>query len=291
MSASPVTVQFGQRQGHAAMAAGQFLRVGQGAVGDQQPPHLAFTQVPCSQFDGLAGTDQQHGGIVQPGERVLCRAHGRRGHRHRVGADLGIGPRTLGHREGLLEQAVRALAEQAMVARGRPGVLHLAEDLRFAQHHRVQPGGDPEQVAHSLGIGMLVQIALQVAGPAAQPLVQRLCRLGHGVQFGAVAGGQQHRLGNLRGIAQRTERARQRLTGEGRALAQFHRCGLVIQSEHPQGHCSVACDKLLAIGRHFKAPMPTMPALIRIPSVLLLSLACSRPGGGAGQGPCKGPGH
>ncbi|KAG1242907.1 hypothetical protein G6F65_022752 [Rhizopus arrhizus] len=123
---------------------------------------------------------------------------------------------------------------------------------------------------------MLVQVTLQVAGLGMQPLVQRLRRIGHGVQLGAVAGGQQHCLGDLRGIAQRTERARQRLTGEGRALAQLYRCGLVIQSEHPQGHCPDAADARIDSHPQCSAAVPGLRP---------------GPGGGAGQGPRTGRGH
>ena len=56
----------------------------------------------------------------------------------------------LRHRERALEQLVQQRAERA----GRLGrahrLLHLAEDLRLAQHHRVEAGGDAERVAHRL---------------------------------------------------------------------------------------------------------------------------------------------
>ncbi len=232
------------------MAAGQVLRVGEGAVGDQQPLHPGLAQVFGGQFDGLAGTDQQHGRVFQPRERILRQPHRGRGHRNRVGADAGIGTGALGHRERLLEQPVQVLADGAVVARQRPGVLDLAQDLRLAQHHRVQPGGNAEQVAHRGGVAVLVQIALQVAGVAFQPARQVLAVLGHGIQFGAVAGGQQHGFGQLRRLPQRVHRARQRIAAEGRAFAQFHRRGLMVQSEHPQGHSvqllAISCWLLMA---------------------------------------------
>ncbi|MCW0417707.1 hypothetical protein NB689_003461 [Xanthomonas sacchari] len=184
-----VALQFAQRQRHATVAAGQFLRVGEGAVGDQQTPHAALAEMLGGQLDGLAGADQQHGGFAEPGEGTLRQAHRGGGDRDRIGAHAGVGARALGHREGLLEQAVQAAAHRPMFACQRPGVLHLAEDLRLAQHHRVQPGGDPEQVPHRVRVLVLVQIAVQTGGMRVQPVGQVLRIAGDGVQLGAVAGG------------------------------------------------------------------------------------------------------
>ena len=41
---------------------------------------------------------------------------------------------------------------------GAHRVLHLAEDLRLAQHHRIEPGGDAERVAHGLVLRQRVQV-------------------------------------------------------------------------------------------------------------------------------------
>ena len=53
---------------------------------------------------------------------------------------------------------VQAVAEGAVFARRDPGLLHLAEDLRFAQDHRVQPGRDPEQVPRRVKARGMVEV-------------------------------------------------------------------------------------------------------------------------------------
>ena len=235
-----VPVQFFQRQGDAAVAAGQVLRVGEGAVGHQQAAHLAGDQVAGHQFDGLAGADQQHVGFVQPGERFLRQPH--RGGRHadRVAADGGLGAGALGGGEGLLEGAVQRAAEAAGAARVAPGLLHLAEDLRLAQHQRVQPGRHPEQVAHRVGLVVAIQVGVQVVAGAllaGQPVGQRIgAVVAAGVDLGAVAGGQQHRLLHAGLRAQRLQRPRQRVRAERHRLAQGNRRGLVVDAEDVQGH-------------------------------------------------------
>ena len=141
-----------QRQRDAAVALRELLRVRERAVGDQQALDLRLREMARDQFDGFAGADQQHRRIVEAARTIPRQPHRGRRHRHRIGADAGVGARALGGDEGLLEQAVELPAQRARAARRAPGLLHLAEDLRFAEHQRIQPGGDAEQVAHGVGV-------------------------------------------------------------------------------------------------------------------------------------------
>ena len=235
-----VPVQLCQRQRDAAMAAGQVLRVRQGAVGDEHALRLGLGQVARGQFDGFAGADQQHGGFVQAGEVVLRQPHCDGRHRYRIGADAGVGAGALGGGEGLLEQPVQLSAQRPGLARGGPCLFDLAQNLRLAQHQRIQPAGDPEQVAHGVGVAVPVQVAVQgVArlGMRGQPVGQRSpVAFRVRIQLGAVAGRQQHRLMHARQRAQRCQRRRQRVRGERHPLAQGNRRGLVVDAEDVQAH-------------------------------------------------------
>ena len=82
------------------------------------------------------------------------------------------------------------------------GVLDLPEDLRLAQDHRVETGGDPEGVLHRLHPAMRVEQRLEGGEPDA-PLrahlakrgAPRLARhVGDAVDLDAVAGGEDHDL-------------------------------------------------------------------------------------------------
>src|SRR3546814_11302633 len=53
------------------------------------------------------------------------------------------------------------LAQRAGLARRGPGMLDLAEDLRLAQHQRVEPGRDPEQVPHRVAVPVVVEVGVQ----------------------------------------------------------------------------------------------------------------------------------
>src|SRR3546814_15747417 len=95
-----------------------------------------------------------------------------RSHGHRVGADPGIGARALGGGEGLLEQAIELPAQSAGTARDGPGLLHLAQALRFAQDQRIQPGGHPEPVAP--GVGVIVTAEIGAEAPTGAGAVPRV---------------------------------------------------------------------------------------------------------------------
>ena len=147
----------------------------------------------CRQFDGFAGANQQHAGLIQPREIFLCQAYCDRRHRHRVGTDAGIGTGALGGGKGLLKQPVQLPAQRARLTRGGPCLFHLAQDLRLAQYQRIQTTGYPEQVTHRIGIAVPVQIRMHIVAGIRmrrQPVGQDLpVTVGMGIQLGAVAGG------------------------------------------------------------------------------------------------------
>ena len=60
----------------------------------------------------------------------------------------------------MLEQPLQPSAERTGAVGGLIGGLDLTENLRLAQHHRIQPGGDPQNMAHRLLVGMPVQVGL-----------------------------------------------------------------------------------------------------------------------------------
>ena len=125
-------------------------------------------------------------------------------------------------------------------ARCRPGLLDLAEDLRLAQHQRIQPGGDPEQVAHGVAVAVPVQVGVQVApavGVGGQPVGQRAAVVvGHAyssVRLQVDSSTASGTPGSARSDASAPGRASPR---ERHAFAQVHRRGLVVEAEDAQGH-------------------------------------------------------
>ena len=63
-----------------------------------------------------------------------------------IGADPGLGTYALGRRKGGLKQLVEPRPGAARLVRDAVGVLQLPEDLRLAEHHRIESRGDAEGV-------------------------------------------------------------------------------------------------------------------------------------------------
>jgi hypothetical protein len=72
-------------------------------------------------------------------------------------ADLRFGPHALGDRERSLEQPVQQRTCRAGVLCRAISLLELAQDLRLANHHRVEPGGDGERMSDRARIPKVVQ--------------------------------------------------------------------------------------------------------------------------------------
>ena len=216
-----------------------------------------------AQLDHFACAYEQYLLLLQAGEDACRQLDRGRRHGHHVGADLGIGAHFLGHGEGALEQ----LVQQGPQGAGRFGLahrfLHLAEDLRLAQHHGFQARGDAKRVAHRLLLGQGVKIGLELLRLDAlilgQPM-QRLMRLGgRAVQLGAVAGGEYRRFPHRLGLGQLAQRQLQLFGVKHHLLADRERSGVVIQAEGVELHVHVRKFKR----RDRRAPPQRPPLRVR----------------------------
>ncbi len=186
----------------AGEATGHLLGARQRAVGDDEPRHAGLGEVARDQLDGFAGADQQRRGRTELGEDVTRELHRREGDRHRVLADRGFGAHLLRDREHVVHHPGKVGADGAGVARRGEGRLDLAEDLRLAHHHRIEPAGDLDQVAQGLGAAQAVQAALELAArkvvragePVEHPLLGFGAAAGDRDELGTVAGRKNQRL-------------------------------------------------------------------------------------------------
>jgi hypothetical protein len=221
-----------------------------GAVGHGHRARAARGEVGGGQLDHLAGADEEDADLAQVLEQLGGQAHRGSSHADRVGADLGGGAHLLGHREGALEQLVQRGAQGAGGLGLAHRLLHLAQDLRLAQHHGVQAAGDAEGMPGGLRplqhVGVLGQLRAAHAAGLRQPVDgrrQQLARRG-AVQFGAVAGGDQGSLGRAaQPLAQLVQRGRELVEREREPPAQVQRGGVVVEAEGEDAH-----------GRNYKIP-------------------------------------
>ncbi len=157
-------VELGPRHDRAADVGGQRLGVGGGAAADGDPLRLLRGEVPRRQLGHLAGADDEHRRVAQVADDLARQAERRVADRHRAFGQLGLAPHALAGGERGVEQAVEERAGRVLIGRGRVGLLHLAEDLRLADDERIEPGGDPEQVAGGVGFAAGVDVRPQIVG-------------------------------------------------------------------------------------------------------------------------------
>jgi hypothetical protein len=185
-----------QRHGAGLQFLRQFLGRLAAAVQDQQLGDIMVAEVASAQLHHFPGAHQHHRVAVQVAEDLPGEHDGRVGHRHGVIADAGTGADVLGGRESMLEQAIQHRPQRAGLVRLLPGLFQLAQDLRFAQHQRVQSAGDADQVAGRFLAFVRVEVLVQFTGwypvrpvhPVQQCFLAILRR--KTIDFRAVAGAQ-----------------------------------------------------------------------------------------------------
>src|SRR5271166_2965830 len=111
-----------------------------------------------SQLAHFACAHQEDGTPLQRSEDLTGQIDSHRGDGDRVRTDSGFRSRLLGGGKGTLQQMFKLAADGSLSARHGKGLFHLAEDLRFAYHHGVETGRQPEQVAHCLLVSMLIKM-------------------------------------------------------------------------------------------------------------------------------------
>jgi hypothetical protein len=121
------------------------------------------------QLDHLAGADEQHLDVAQIFEQLRRQPH--RGGRHAdaVGADLGGWCALPWPPKAALEQLVQRGAQRAGFVGFAHRLLHLAQDLRLAQHHRIQPRGHAEGVAGGIAVLQHIGVVASSWSPGTPP--------------------------------------------------------------------------------------------------------------------------
>jgi hypothetical protein len=139
------------------------------------------------------------------------------------------------------------------------GVLDLAEDLRLADHHRVEPAGHPEHVADRVALRVGIQVGRDLGEretvKARQPVGRVLRLLGRKVEFGAVAGRQDRRLAHRIRVREIVQGLDQPLRLERDAFADGERCGVVIQAKGEKLHAErewIGASRIIAPSLHPK---------------------------------------
>src|SRR3974377_342863 len=89
--------------------------------------------------------------------------------------------------------------ERPHASRHRIGLLHLSEDLRFADNHRIEARGYAKEMPHRIAMTILIEVLLHRARLDLKVLANESTQIGGSVfrprqQLHTVAGGNDHRL-------------------------------------------------------------------------------------------------
>jgi hypothetical protein len=194
----------------------------------------------AGELDHLARADQEQALVGDRREDPLGELHRRGGHRDRRAADVGLRAHVLRDREGPLEQAVQHQAERARRLGRAHRLLHLPEDLRLAEHHRVESRCNAECVGHRFGLRERVQVRPQRIGRQAMRLLEppRDARglAAAEIHLGAVARRQDRRLADRARAGHVAQRVGERVGRERDALAHVERRGGVAEADGMERH-------------------------------------------------------
>ena len=145
-----------------------------------------------------------------------------------------------------------------MLVRGPVSLFQLPEDLRLAEHQRVQSAGDREDMLDRLATFELIERVAQVETmggevvPVSEPLHQRIASaVRETVHLGAIAGGDDHGLANAWRAVELTQRFGQLFVAENHFLADLDRSCTMIDADDDE--CHVRCRERAGIVRE---PLP-----------------------------------
>ena len=160
-----------------------------------------------------------------------------------MGANFGAGAHFFGHRKRALEQLVQGGAQGAHFIGGTYRVFHLAQDLGFTQHHRIQAARHPKGVASGIGVFQGICVGVQVLGRHATRLGQPVqCLLQRGrrpsaINLGAVASGENGGFALVgKGTAQTRQGGANLVHRKGKLSPHVQRSCVVIEAQGPDCH-------------------------------------------------------
>src|SRR5580704_5092299 len=115
-------------------------------------------QMAGSELRHLACADQVNALALQVAKDLFRQVYCDRSDRDGRSCDRSFVAYSLGDCEGPGQQRVQLRVDAAHRARGRIGLFYLSKNLRLADHHRVQAGGDAEDMPHRIALVILVQV-------------------------------------------------------------------------------------------------------------------------------------
>jgi len=212
-----------------------------GAIGDKDRSAAMRHQMPGREFAHLARPDDENVLALQRTENLLGQFHRDRSNGNRRRSHRSLAAHAFGDGKGASEELIELSSNRADGAGGCIGLFHLPQNLRFADHHRIQARSHTEDVPYRLFLAELIQMRIQFGGGKVKVVVQKAAQVRRAVagvsdHFHAIAGGNNHALfhAGMRGeIAAAIRKLRFR---NRQSLPHFERSALVIHADELISH-------------------------------------------------------
>ena len=187
--------QLFEADGETAVFFGKFLRVGEGAIGDDEAFDVGVFEVFGDELGCFACADDEGGAAVVVVEEAVGEFDAGGGDGDVVRADGGAVADLFGDGKALLEEAFEDAADSARLLAEAVGLFDLAEDLWFAKDEGVKAAGDAVDVADGVAVvhlegerGEGCGVEVFVGG---KPGSNVRAVATDGIEFAAIAGGEQ----------------------------------------------------------------------------------------------------
>ena len=215
-----------------------------GAVGDRERADPGPGQGGCGETGHRAGADHDRRAIGEAPDVVGRTVQGGGDDRRGGVVDVGLGVRPLADAQRLLEEHVERRTDGS---RGLPVTERLAdlpEDLALTDHHRVEAGGDGEEVRHRGVVVVHVEVRQQLLGRDARTVAEQardrldgaVEPIHLGVGLAAVARGEDGGLGDVLGVGDVMSELHRGVVVEREPLQQRHRRGAVGDADDENAH-------------------------------------------------------
>ena len=200
-------------------------------------------QVNPGELRHLAGAEDQDAAPLEVAEDLFRERDGRVADRDGAFTESRFGAHALADRERRVKQAVRQGRGELSVACDAVRGFDLAENLWLADHERIEPRGDPEQMARGIRAAMHVEVLrhlrmrdLVILAEEPPDAIGGRVRVADGIDLRAIAGREDDQ---LTPHAARRERGKRRLDASARevdALPQLDGRRTVAQSYGEKAH-------------------------------------------------------
>jgi hypothetical protein len=210
------------------------------AIHNEEIGNAAIAQCGDDLLADGAGAEDECGVAGELAEDTLGEFDACGGDGHRAHAELSFGADALADFESALEKAVQNGAGGALFVGDLVSVADLAEDFGFAEEHRVEAGGNAEEVADGIAVVVMVERAGENFGADRVEFAEKRREsveaivFGFGrdaVNFAAIAGGEDERFFEDAASAEFVGGAARLFGGERHPFPHLDRGGAVVQAD------------------------------------------------------------